>query len=235
MIAITFALPTESSDLIRRMTSRKIVACAGGKIVLGKVGNREAAIYHTGVGRKSCEGRIRDFLIASQPELLISSGFAGGVGEQLGIGDLIVAENFSDTGLTGEAQRVLHGYSVRIGKLYSSPFVADSAGERNQIAQEHGATAVDMETETIAEICGREGVRLLSLRAISDNRDNPLPLPASILFDLEKQRTNAGRLLSCLVKHPAAIWRLAKFARQIKRVRQTLTQAIVDLLRSDLL
>ena len=227
MIAITFALPSESGDLVRRLRNRTAVRCRGGNIILGKIGSRDLAIFHTGVGRKGCENKIEQLLHAQRPRMVISSGFAGAVTETLKVGDLIVAENFSDPGLLGSAVRGLGDRSIRTGKLFSSETIVDSLEERTAIAQKHGSIAIDMETEVIAEVCRAHEVPLLSLRVISDAPDTPLPLPAGVLFDLDRQKTDLGPLLMHLAKHPPDIWRLVRFARQIKRARRILTAAIV--------
>ena len=77
MIAITFALPAESSGLVGLMRKKKRASSSGGKIVYGKIDNQSIAILHTGVGRKSCERKIDSFLRTERPRCLISSGFAG--------------------------------------------------------------------------------------------------------------------------------------------------------------
>ncbi|HXM74618.1 MAG TPA: hypothetical protein VN904_05035, partial [Chthoniobacterales bacterium] len=95
MIAITFALPAESSALISRLREKTRALCDGEKIIYGKIDNRSVAIFHTGVGRKSCEHKINNLLRGERPDFLISSGFAGSAREDLQVGNLILAENFS--------------------------------------------------------------------------------------------------------------------------------------------
>jgi len=92
----------------------------------------------------------------------------------------------------------------------------DSSEERNRIAQTTGAVAVDMETEFIARSCAEHGVPLVSLRVISDTPRHPLPAPPNVLFDLDEQRTNFGRLAFYVAKNPTAIWRLISFARGLE-------------------
>ena len=55
MIAVSFALPTESSDLVGLLRDRK---SDEEEIIRGKIENKEVAIFHTGVGQKSCAARI---------------------------------------------------------------------------------------------------------------------------------------------------------------------------------
>jgi len=86
---------------------------------------------------------------------------------------------------------------------------------------------VDMETEFIARACAEHGVPLVSLRAISDTARQPLPAPPHVLFDLENQRTKIMRLVQYFCKHPTRLRELIRFASQIARARETLTEALV--------
>jgi len=231
MIAITFALPAESSGLVGLLREKKYASSRDGKIIYGKIDNQFVAILHTGVGRKSCQLKIDNFLRAEHPRRLISSGFAGAARENFQIGDLIVAENLSDRELLSEAQRILADRNVRTAKLFTSATLVDSIDARNEIARTNGADVVDMETEVIAQACSTRGIPMFSLRVISDSLCEPFPVPPSILFDIERQRINAAKLSLYLIKHPGSLFDLFRFARQIRQARRILTDAIVDLLR----
>ena len=221
MIAITFALPTESAGLTAQLHREKI-------------DSQQVMIVHTGVGQRRCEEKIDQTLKAVRPDLLISSGFAGGAREDLRVGDLILAENFSDQALVSSARQILNNQIVHVGSLFTSKSIVASVAERNEIARASGAAAVDMETEFIAQACAARGIRMLSLRVISDSVAEALPAPPQILFDLERQKTDFVDLATYLIGHPPATLRLLRFARQIKRARETLTSALVSLLKSDL-
>src|SRR2546425_300147 len=110
MIGITFALPAESSDLVRRLEQLQ----RRDNLLIGKIdppsprlrraGNCEVAIVHTGVGAKYCNERLEILLHKARPKSVISAGFAGAVADELRVGDLIIAENFSDPGLLASAE-----------------------------------------------------------------------------------------------------------------------------------
>ena len=170
------------------------------------------------------------FLREQRPELLISSGFAGGARSDQSVGDLILAENFSDGALLGLAQRIL-GARAQTARVFTSGSIVDSIAERNQIAQANAAAAIDMETEVIAQACAARGIPLLSLRVISDTPRQPFPAPPHILFDIERQRTNGAKLAAYVLLHPTRIPRLIRFANQIARAREVLTDALLSLVR----
>ena len=226
MIVITFALPAESSAITNRLRQKNHAFCSDEKVIQGKIDNRSVVIFHTGVGDKSCARKIDNLLRSERPEFLISSGFAGSAREDLQVDDLILAENFSDPELLSTAQQALARRSPRAIKLFSSASIIDSVAERNEIARAHGADAVDMETETVAQACAARGIRMLSLRVISDSAREPFPVPPRILFDIERQRTNFAKLIPFLLRHPGTAWHLLRFARRMARVREVLTNAI---------
>src|SRR5689334_24692655 len=107
MIAITFALPAESSELFRKIGSQQSQRTGGG--VVTSLKGRPIAICHTGVGREHCRRALHNFLGTIQPQLLISSGFAGSVSAHLNVGDLFLGRNYSGPDLT----RIIEGASLR--------------------------------------------------------------------------------------------------------------------------
>ena len=238
MIAVTFALPAESSGFLHLVHNKTRSDRNGITAVVGKIdkpeniGGREPflsramEIFHTGVGEKVCRQRMARFLQDRQLDCLISAGFAGALTDQLDVGDLLLAQNFSTAEL-GKARSLLVNLPIHVANLLTVPSMIDSNEERNKIARATGAAAVDMETEFIARACAEHGVPLLSLRAISDTPRQPFPAPANVLFNIERQRTSVMTLVLYLCKQPTRLPGLIRFASQIARARETLTEALV--------
>src|SRR5947208_1251813 len=214
MIAVTFALPAESSGFLRRLHKQTRSDCNGVRLIHGEIDNRAIEVLHTGVGEKLCRERMANFLQDREFTYLISAGFAGALNDRLQAGDILIAKNFSTVQLT-EARSALSTLPIRIADLVTVPLMIDSTEERKKIAQTTGAAAVDMETEFIARACAEHGIPLLSLRAISDTPGEPFPAPASVLFNMERQQTDAMKFALYFLKHPGAIPRLIAFARKI--------------------
>ncbi|MGI9088240.1 MAG: hypothetical protein ACR2HH_10955 [Chthoniobacterales bacterium] len=229
MIAVTFALPAESSDFIRILQDRSRETLASLQIIRGQLGETEVCVFHTGVGTKMARARSKSFLArAPRPELLICAGFAGALEERLQIADLFLADNFSDESALTSARQII---PAEVGKLTTAEEILDSPAARSRLASATGARAIDMETEVVVEECRGVGVRTLSLRAITDTPAFPFPLPPSILFDLAAQKTKPLRLLAYLAVHPWAIGRLIAFAGRVTRARRALTNALELLVR----
>jgi adenosylhomocysteine nucleosidase len=226
MIAVTFALPAESRDFIRGIRGR--VNDAG--VFAGSFDKTAVEILHTGVGCAVAEKRLRKYLEHSTPDFVIAAGFAGATTGGCSIGDVILASNRSDPSLLASAEKSLVRFKLRKGNLFTASGMIDSEAERADLWSREQAIAIDMETATIADICRESGLRLLSLRVLSDTPEEPFPLPAHVLFDMQRQRTMARRLIRYLVARPSSIVRLIRFSRQIKRARKSLTTALLTVL-----
>lgn len=215
MIAVTFALPSESSAFVHLLEGHQ---------------PQSIAIFHTGVGEAATRARLPSLLDAEKPHLLISSGFAGALNKVWEPGDLLLAENVSDADLLAAATRSLP--QARLGRITSAAAIVDSPAMRHELGKSLRADAVDMESEVIGELCATRGIPMLSLRVISDTPAFPFPAPPSVLFDLERQRTEFARLFLYVAKHPSSVPRFIRFARQISAARSALGDALYLLISS---
>ena len=230
MIAVTFALPAESSEFLRRMRVRARAERNGLRIVRGQMHDRMIEVLHTGVGEKICQQRVGKFLQDQQFDLMISAGFAGALSDQLKVGDLLLAKNLSTLDLSSTCAS-LSSMPIHTGDLSTVPALIDSSEERNRLAQTSGAAAVDMETEFIAHACAEHGIPLVSLRVITDTPREPFPAPTKVLFDMEQQRTRFLTFATFFLAHPNRVPQLIQFARRIARVRKILASALVTVVR----
>jgi adenosylhomocysteine nucleosidase len=235
MIAITFALPAESSDFVRRLQGRGGVSREGVNSIRGVLHNKSIVVIHTGVGKKVCRETMEIILRRERFEYLISAGFAGALEKDLRVGHLLVSENFSSPQLLASPQFTLADEGTFLGKLLTVSRMVETLADRQNLNRKTGAAAVDMETETIAEVCAAHALPMLSVRAISDTEMEPFPAPAEMLFDVANQKTNFVRLGSYLLAHPSAFARLNAFRKRVAIARRTLADALDQILRADLL
>lgn len=224
MIAITFALPAESSEFLRQLGNRSRLNRNGVNIVRGTIGHRLIEVIHTGVGENVCKQRIGRFLEHQKFDFLISAGFAGSLNHQLQVNDLLLAKNFSTLDLKHAS---LSNVSIYAANMLTVPALIDSGEERERIANELGASAIDMETEFIARACAAHNIPLLSLRVVTDTPVEPFPAPPRVLFDIQRQRTPIAVLARFFLAHPRRIPGLIQFAKRIARARKTLSNALV--------
>jgi adenosylhomocysteine nucleosidase len=235
MIAITFALPAESSGFVRLLENRGSVSREGVETIRGHLHGKSLVVIHTGVGKKVSRERMETLLRRERFEYLISSGFAGALEKDLQVGHLLVAENFSSPAFLNSPKLVLADDRTFLGKLQTVSRMIETIEERESLHKKTGAAAVDMETEVLAEVCAAHDLPMLSLRAISDTAAEPFPAPAHVLFDVAKQKTVFGRLGMYLLTHPGAFARLNAFRKRVAVARKALADALDTILRADLL
>ncbi|MEP6808836.1 MAG: hypothetical protein ABI992_01210 [Chthoniobacterales bacterium] len=222
MIAVTFALPSESAAFLALLQQ----PTCGAHSICGTLDGQRVCVLHTGVGEKTTRLRLPDFLRAQSPRLLLSAGFAGALHDRWQVGDLFVAENYTTAQIALPELAPSHS-----GRLVTAASVIDSSAERAELRRTGAADAVDMETAFIAEICAAMRIPMVSLRAITDTPSHPFPAPPEVLFDLTRQRTVILPLCGYLLLHPSAIMRLLFFARRVATTRRTLAHALAAIIR----
>lgn len=230
MIAVTFALPQESQDLVRALTARVIAGAPHLPILGGQLGSHSVVIGHTGVGADSTQLRLRELLARHRPRVLISAGFAGGLDPKLQVADLVIAVNFTEPKFLEVARSSGAGRGDYFGALTSQAAVAATAESKAQLGRQTGALAIDMETATIAEFCRQENVPMFSVRSISDAVGEALPVPFSVWFDPQKQKPRVLALLVYLARHPGKIGPFVRFVQGISRARARLTDYLLELI-----
>ncbi len=230
-LLITFALTDESRDLIR-LLSKPVRLAPRDHLspVSGELSGRPVIILHTGAGDSAtCQHRLASMLESRHPRLVISSGYAGGLDPTLRVGDLLLAQNRSDSALSAAAQAALGSAPVFNGALSTQPITAETVAAKAGLHASTRALGVDMETAWIAAACVQAGVPLLSLRVISDAADRDFPVPNRILYDLVHQRPRFVALPLYLLTHPARISSFVHFVRGLDRARAQLTRSLVEL------
>ena len=221
-VAITFALPEESQDLVPKLTDVRYIRRGRLPMIEGKLHGTSVVICHTGVGEESCRAQMAEFLQLAQPEWLLSSGFAGGLDPALKVGDVIVARNFSDERLLARTGVM----EAATGILTTQPEVAETVAGKSALAASTHAAAVDMETAIIAQVCAERVIPMLSLRGISDAAGDDLPVPFSKWFDSSRQQPRVAALLMELALHPFKIPAFVGFVKGISRTRLQLTEVL---------
>ncbi len=205
MIAVTFALPEESRDFRRRLAASPFAT--------------QVSVTHSGAGPEAAARHITHVL-ATRPELIIATGFAGGLDPALRVGQVVVATNFSSREVLARVAGVASGVFAH------ADFPVETVAAKATLARATGALAVDMESQPIATACTRAKVPLLVVRVISDPAGEPLPMPFAEWFDLARQRPRPARLVAWLIRHPTRIAPFYRFVRGLAPARRALADSL---------
>jgi adenosylhomocysteine nucleosidase len=190
-----FALGIEAGGLVDLVKGVQTAKQSHGVEHAGKLAGKEIVIVEGGVGGKAAARATAEAIKFYQPRWVISAGFAGALDESLRRGHILMADEVANAGgerlsigmkLDPTASKGLH-----VGRLLTVNDLVRTPDERRRLAAEHGAIACDMETFAVAQTCAEKGVKLLSVRIISDAIDDELPPEIEKLL---LQKTLVGKL-----------------------------------------
>lgn len=171
-------------------------------------GKRNIKLILTGMGKSSAERAIRAAMAEVRPELVLSSGFAGGLRPDLRAGMAVFAAD-ADTGL----EPALLAAGAKPVLFYCADRVAATAAEKQALREKTGADAVEMESESIRTVCRELGIPCTIVRVILDEAGVDLPLDLNRLLTAD-QKISHGKLAVALAKSPRKILALVSLQRQ---------------------
>jgi adenosylhomocysteine nucleosidase len=183
-------------------------------------------VWVTGIGRHNAAENIRDAIARVQPERVITAGFAGGLNPRLP-----AAPSFMS--------RISTPVSPRIGGIgrHSRPIPLPSprrhhgGGEERPVAQT-GADAVEMESSVIRTICREFKIPSATVRVISDDARQDLPLDFNALMTSD-DRINYLKLMWAVLSRPSRIPKLIQFQHQTLDAARKLGAVLEDLLGAE--
>ena len=173
-----------------------------------------ASAVTLGVGEARAGSRLREALAAHRPRRVLLAGFSGGVREGQRAGDIALAESFSrlkekaelhhaaPLSLRAGLERHLKEKNVVLLKETRAVTVAKLAGPavKNQAGTAWpDACGVDMESHALADICARENIPFLCVRAIFDEAKEPLFSLGGILRLPSRYRLASSRLAEAVL------------------------------------
>lgn len=165
----------------------------GKRYTTGTIGSKRVVMVQCGIGKANAAIWTADLVGAFAPDVVVSTGVAGGAAVSLEVGDVVVATQScyhdvycgeeqtygqvagmpphfdSDAALVEKARQLDCGVRVVPGLIVTGDWFVDSREKMRSIVERFPeATAVDMETAAIAQACFQFGVPFTSFRIISD-------------------------------------------------------------------
>jgi adenosylhomocysteine nucleosidase len=175
----------------------------------------------SGAGRKDAARATEALIDGHRPSRVISAGFAGGLSPTLKRNDILLANRVilaeGDGDLHLEPPPDIVSLSertvVHVGALLSVDHVVRLPRQKQRLAEQYGALAVDMETFAVAEICQKRGVPFVAVRVINDTANEAL---SGDVEHLLLQKTQAARLGAAM----GALWRRPGSAKEMYQLRE---------------
>jgi nucleoside phosphorylase len=225
-VLVTFALDNEFAPW-RKLRGFRRAALGAHPCFVGHVGEADVRVLLTGIRCKLADRAIRACFEWS-PDVVISSGFAGGLRAIYRHGTILAArrvfDDRFDPRFARESDTSLFDCASRQGAVpaqafYTSETMCLTAEDKRRSSGL--ADAVDMESHIIMGYADTELIPAIALRAISDTAADDLP------FDMNRVLTDNGqvsvsRLLVRVALRPQSVPALVLLAKQSRAAAESL-------------
>jgi adenosylhomocysteine nucleosidase len=183
-------------------------------------------VWMTGMGRRNAVEGIRKAIALVRPRQVITAGFAGGLNPALNFGAIVYDQDL-DTDFGAKLEEL---GAVR-ATFHCHRRVATTASEKRELWRQTGADVVEMESSVIRTICREQRIPSATIRVISDDARQDLPLDFNALMTPE-DRINYAKLAWAVMSRPWRIGKLIEFQQQTVAASRLLGAALGELLRS---
>lgn len=204
-IGIIAALKPEAELIKNKLMNKREGKIGSVSFVTGKIGAHDVVVAVCGVGKVWAAICTEAMTIRFLPDLIINTGVAGTLTDQLSIGDLAVSSSVChhdfDTTAFGDApgavmipgvegahipadektaERIAGiareaGIKTVVGPIASGDQFISDAKRKAEIVSTFSAVACEMEGAAVGHVCAANNVPFCVVRAISDNADGDAP------------------------------------------------------------
>jgi len=225
-IAIMGAMPEEIEPLVEKLDNVSMTVYAANKYYEGTYKGQEVVVAYSKIGKVFATLTATILLEKFNCDLLLFSGVAGAISDDLKIGDLIIADGLCQHDLDITAFGHPYGFvpegevciptdpklrkiakavadkkalTLKEGVIATGDqFIAD-VERKNWIGETFDAHALEMEGAAVAVVCNALNTPFFILRAISDAAD----MDASFNFDefLESSAKISADFILSMVEH----------------------------------
>jgi adenosylhomocysteine nucleosidase len=243
-VLVTAAVRQELSGLEVQLADAESLSVQGGYLS-GALEGARVQLCLTGIGAARARRKLEAVLAEWEPDLILATGFGGGLTGRLRGGDIILAERVLEAASPGFDPRSLStgqellemslgvavpNSSVHRGTLLTVPDVIFSAQEKRRLGSRYGADGVDMESFVILEIAGERGIPCIAARAVFDEVAFELPGGLENIPDPDGNPRLMG-VLKLLLRRPWSIPRLYALRSRSARAAASLAAFVAGTLR----
>lgn len=209
-----------------------------------QTGEQQIIVAESGVGFDNAARAVEVLIRDERPDLLISTGFCGGITPKLQAGDVVVAKQIiiASEGGFEEIPLQLSTFGrnlVALGeadgkRIFGGAFISTAAiTSKSRLAGElrgcYPNPVVEMESGAIAIIAAEQGIPLLAIRAVSDCADEELGFSLDEFCDPDMRCIRPYRVLLTVLRKPAIIPQLVRLSRSSRKASESLTAALSSL------
>lgn len=188
-------------------------------------------LIYAGAGAENAR-KATELAVSKGATKLISWGCAAALSPDLKMGDLVLADSLlNSNGLEIAVNATWHQHVKTVlgsdivaykGALFNSNVLISTATEKQAIYAKTGAIALDMESDTIAQVAQHYALPFLAIRAIADPAMMDLPTSVSKALN-ENGEIEITKIIASLVFNPKEITHLIQLGQYFQLAKRTLS------------
>lgn len=243
-IAIITAIAEEFRAVYRCLEFVDTLQIDGFKAAGCQVGGHDFVLLLSGMGFDNAARATESIIREARPDLLISTGFCGGIVPELLVGDVVVAKEIiianesgfeeipvllSGIGQTFVARQAVEGGRLVAGTFVSTPVVKSKKRTAAMLQDCYANSVVEMESGAIAIIAAENNIPLLAIRVVSDSAAEELGFSLEEFCDRDMRRIRLHKVLFTLLKKPRIIPQLFRLNRSSQEAADSLAATLTRL------
>ena len=233
-VGIVAAIQTEAAHLIKSLVNPRTGRIGSLTVFRGDIGDKAVSIIISGVGRRAAQDAAEALIKEGSPDLIISTGFAGGLSPDFPRGGIIVSCDLVNESGERETFSTLDSFVTpppgKRGVVMTSSHFVSSTRHKKELNERLGAIAVDMESFHVGRVARGAGVPFLVVRVISDDLSHELPVMGS--FFTKDGRLDLGGAILYFLRHPATCIPFVRFMVELDSHAKTLNRYLGELIVS---
>lgn len=219
---IICAMPEELKELKQQLTDQTTKLIGGKEYLTGQISNQDVVLVESGIGKVEAGITTEHLITDCQADVVINSGSAGGIGDGLHVGDVVISSEtaYHDVDATafdyqygqlpGKEPRFKAsekwgkaledagektGLNIKRGLIVTGDqFIASSAAIKQILAHFPDALSSEMEGAAVGQVATDHNTPYVVVRAMSDTGDED----AGVSFDdfiIDAGKRSANMLL----------------------------------------
>jgi adenosylhomocysteine nucleosidase len=211
-LAVVMSSSLESGCFEDRLSCPLTVRGDGFVVRQGALLGRPVAVAIAGPKPRQAVRAAEALAFGHSPRLLVAAGFASGLTDRAGRGDIVVGDSVLGAGrellqLDRTVKRELLSATagLHVGRLLMSERAIDRPAEKRSLGAEHAALAADGQSLIVAKVARSENVPFLAVRVILDAVDDEVPPEIRRLTSRKTAAQRIGAVAGSLVRRPSSI------------------------------
>lgn len=225
-IGIIGALAEEVKALIELLEGAEKISLGGVDYHYGVISGKRVVVAGCGVGKVFAALSAEAMIVGFSPSLIVNTGVGGALADDLGTGDVVIAQKLCqhdmDTSAIGDPVGLVSGINkiffeadkravelllesaaelslrARGGVVASGDRFIAGGEEKKRIVDTFGADVCEMEGCSIAQVAFVNGVPFAVVRAISDSADGSATMDYPTFMPIAAR--NSAKLTLSLIK-----------------------------------